>query len=335
MKRRLNIASFVACSTVACLVLSGTTNANDALFSEIAMESVFAKSTQDLAAKTSSTKTTSTKAPNAATNDGSTDFDRITGPNSLTVALRSAGFEPRRNREAVLIRVERAGWKLTTEMTVEVEKDRILCRMSLIKIDSATTNLGETLRALMTINHRLAEASFVVDGDANMVQLQAMIANRNLTSDRLTGELMRLADTAIENADAWRTLKAKSSVAADAVVTVSPPASAPMATQQIAGQQMFGQPIFGQWLAGLPSNTSIAIELKEDDTFKMAHVAANRVAVSSGTVRRRSNRLTLSEQGKDDVNFQIESVTTSVMELRIVDSSDKSGRLIKFSKAGL
>ncbi len=281
------------------------------------MESVFAKSTLN---------SNPTATPlSVATKDGSTNFDRITGPSSLTIALESAGFEPERSQESVSIRVENAGWKLPAEMTVDVENDRILCRMSLVKIDSTTINLGETLLALMTTSHRIANASFVVDADANMIQLQATIANRNVTSKRLNRELASMAETAIANSETWLKLKGKSTTAASSASDTLPTAASSPTTASIAGQ----------WSASLPSNVSIAIEFKRDGTFKMAHVADSRSAVSSGTVLRDSNQLTLAEAGKDDVKFQIESITASVMNLRLINSTGKASTLIKFSKAGL
>ena len=303
MRCRLSCALFVACH-----FLTGAAKANDALFSEIAMESVFA--------------TTAVAASKVATEDGSNSFDRITGPNSLTVALKSAGFEPKPGKESVSTNVESAGWKLPVAMVVDIEQDRVVCRMSLVRIEKDVTVSGEILLALMTASNQIDDASFVFDSEEKMVYLRTAFANRDLTVKVLKGRLMNLADTAIVHAETWMKLKATSTLTSS---TASKSDSETAAANP--------ESIVGKWAATLPSNASIAIELNSDGTFKMAHVAGKQSAISSGTLLRKADQLTLSEAGKADVKFQIQSITANTMELRIIDSSGKSGSLIKFSKA--
>ncbi len=303
MRCRLSCALFVACH-----FLTGAAKADDALFSEIAMESVFA--------------TTAAASSKVATQDGSTSFDRITGPNSLTIALRSAGFEPKPGKESVSINVESVGWKLPVAMVVDVEQDRVVCRMSLVRIEKDATVNGETLLALMTASNQIDDASFVFDSEEKMVYLRTAFANRDVTAKVLKSRLLSLADTAIVYADTWIKLKAAST-----------PTSSKVSVNDSTLAASNSVSIVGKWAATLPSKASIAIELNSDGTFKMAHVAGKQSAISSGTLLRKADQLTLSEAGKADVKFQIQSITATTMELRVIDSSGKSGSLIKFSKA--
>lgn len=290
----------------ACYFLPRAANADDALFSEIAMESVFAMSTS----------------ANAATTDGSTSLSRITGPSSLFLALKSAGFEPKLNKQSVSINVESAGWKLPVTMVVDVEQDRVVCRMSLIRFENDATASGQSLLALLTASNKITDASFVFDSDEKMVQLRTAFSNRDLTVKVLKSRLLSLADIAIFHADTWMQLKSTSTLTPSAVAESD---SAVVATDSVS--------IVGKWAVTLPSNASIAIELNKDGSFKMVHVAGKQSAISSGTLLRQADLLTLSETGKADVKFQIQSVTATTLELRVVDSSGKSGSLIKFSKA--
>ncbi|WP_146513984.1 hypothetical protein [Rubripirellula amarantea] len=292
----------------ACQALAGTVKADDALFSEIAMESVFSQSTPTSA--------------DVATPNGSTSLDRITGPTSLTNALKSAGFNPQPNKEAVSMKVERAGWKLPVSMTVDVEQDRITCKMSLVKIEKDMANSSKTLLALMSASNQTANASFVLDSSDMMLQLRTTFTNRDITTKFLKSEMASLADTAIAHSDTWRKLKSSSTLT-----------STSSATSSTSSGSSDYAPFVGKWSASLPSSVSIAIEFKADKTFKMVHLVGSKAAVSSGTMIRNASQLTLSEPGKADVQFQIESVTATSMKLRIVDSSNNPGTLLQFSKA--
>ncbi len=304
--------------SVACQFLLGIARADDALFSEIAMESVFASSTAG--------------SIKIATQDGSTQFDRITGPNSLTVALKSAGFEPKQTDETVTITVDSGGWKLPVALTVDVLQDRITCRMSLVEVDKEASFSNSDVLALMSASDRIDDASFVFNREDNRVQLRTTLNNRDLTGNSLKNKLTSLADTAIVHSDTWLKLKSTTSSTTPSpstsqVATSSSESSTVPSTSSVS--------VGGKWIATLSANASIAIELDSKGTFKMAHISGKQSAVSTGTLQRRADQLTLSEAGKADVKFQIESVTATEMKLRIVDSSGKSGRLIQFSKAKL
>ncbi|MGB7327540.1 MAG: hypothetical protein WBD31_21870 [Rubripirellula sp.] len=283
--------------------------ADDPLFSEIAMESVFAKSGD--------------ASPVVAPPDDSTDFGRITGPNSLATVLKASGFEPKQDKANVSFVVTRAGWKLPVAMKVDVQRDQISCDMSLTKIDADANVSSETVLSLMAASRQSNDASFVYDDKQKMLQLRCLLSNRDVTVKSLQDRMTALADVAIANSAVWMSLKASttlaSSTATQSPSVVTKPNSQPTMT--------------GRWGASLSGNASIAIEFRSTGTFKMAHVAGKQSAVSSGTVQRESNRLTLTEAGKPNVVFQIDSVTATAMELRLIDSAGKSGRLIKFSKA--
>lgn len=293
-----------------CTIRSVT--ADDALFSEIAMESVFAKSP---AASTQ-----------VAIPSGSDNIERITGPQTLTEALKLAGLQPKRSKQAVSITVNRSGWKLPTTMTVDVQNDRISCQMSLVTLDRTSKVDSEQLLALMSVARQTGNASFVFDSSKRMLQLRKTFGNRDLTTASLKSEIASLADTAIAHSEKWKKLSPKTNLKSSTQTTA-------VSTGNTTVRPTGSVSITGKWAASLPSDGSIAIELRGDGTFSMVHVAGNQAAVSTGTLLRKSTRLTLSEAGKADVAFEIVSITATKMELRIVDSSGKSGRLLNFSKA--
>ncbi|TWU51627.1 hypothetical protein [Rubripirellula reticaptiva] len=281
---------------------------DDPLFSEIAMESVFAKSV--------------TASPVVATKNDSADFGRITGPSSLATVLKSSGFEPKQDKESVSFVVARTGWKLPVAMKVDVQQDQISCHMSLTKIDPDASLSSETILSLMAASNQAEHATFVYDDDRKMIQLRCLLSNRDVTMQSLQDRMTTLADIAIANSVVWMALKTSPTL------TSISASRSPTDGKTLVSQAS----VLGRWGASLPSNASIAIEFSSNGTFKMAHVAGKQSAISSGTVQRESNRLTLSETGKPKVVFQIDSVTATAMELRLIDTAGKSGLLIKFTK---
>ncbi|TWU59922.1 hypothetical protein Poly51_01950 [Rubripirellula tenax] len=294
-------------------LLSNVALGDDPLFSEIAMDSVFT--------------TAAVASSDVATRTEASGFDRITGPSSLTTALESAGFITKQNKERISIKVENAGWKFPVSMTIDVEADRIECRMSLVKIDPGSVS-SEMVLALMAVNKDVKDASFVFDGDEKMIRLQTAFTNRNVTTKELKRQLSNLANVAIAHSDTWIQLKTKSTPSSDSPTTAETRGTSTAASTP-AGQAS----IFGKWAGSLPSDASIAVEFGASGTFKMVHLVGKKAAISSGTLVKNADQLTLSESGKADVKFQIVSVTSIEMQLRIVDSSGKSGLSIKFLKA--
>ncbi|QDT02500.1 hypothetical protein K227x_08770 [Rubripirellula lacrimiformis] len=294
--------------------------ADDPLFSEIAMEAVFKKAGASVV--------------EMATSDAVAGFDRVTGVGSLSQALESAGFDPQRKGQSVSVRVEKAGWKLPVLMDVDIQRDRIYCRMSLVTIDPDTVTDHASLLSLMAASNQAGDAHFAFDPDTKLIQLRTTFSNRGLTASKIQTRLTELAETALGQSDVWMALKPAKSKSTAAGDTKTAAESTEIAAADAKTSEDDLTPIIGRWSATVSADVSIAIDFVSGGTFQMVHVAGKQSAVSSGTVTRSGDRLVMAEKGATKMTFLIQSIETTSMELKIVDSDGKSGRLIRFQKSG-
>ncbi len=158
----------------------------DDLFSEFAVESVFATQT--------SAKTT-VSAPTTA---------RITGAGQLGELLRAADITPERlDGKSVKVAVSHGQWTVPTTLRAAVGRGQIDLTMGLGTPAKASEIASDKLIRLLTADPDAGGAHFALDAKSGQIQLRQSISARDLTSDRLSRLLTEMAELAASRESAW------------------------------------------------------------------------------------------------------------------------------------
>lgn len=296
-------------------------HAEESLFSEVAMESVFEKNT--------------TLSSSVASLGDGEKLERITGASSLMLALKFAGHTPRQVGERVTFNVEQAGWKLPVALEVEIEQDRILCEMSLIEIADNTTIDSSALLKLLEKNDAVGGYVFVYDSKSKLLQLRSSFSNRAITAKQLKANLSQIAAFAERHSELWAKLGAKSKAkAADtsSTKTTGTAAAKPVTTAPAQPAVQLSS-LVGLWGATMKSGESIAIQISADTSFKLATVKSGKSSLSKGKASLSGNKLTLVGDDKVTLNCTLAQVTAAKFQLAIVDDKGTPKLTVDFAKS--
>ncbi len=296
-------------------------HAEENLFSEVAMESVF----EGNASLTQSV---------ASLSDGST-LERITGTSTLMLAMKAAGYAPKEAGDKVTIQVDHAGWKLPTTLEVQIELDRIVCEMSLIEIPDASGINTETLLKLLSQNDPVGGGIFAYDAQTKLLQLRSSFENRGISAKQLKANMTKLAAFAEKNSDLWSSLKQSATTktpTAATTATATTPTTKPVTTiQKPVTAPAFS--LVGNWGSSLKTGESIAIQITQDSKFQLVTVKAGKSSVSKGKVTIAGNKITLAGDDKVTLNCTFTQSTATKFQLIIVDNQGKAKLAIDFTKA--
>jgi len=286
-------------------------HAEDSLFSEVAMESVFEKNA-------------TLSADVAAIGDGQT-LDRVTGLSSLILALKAAGFTAKQDNNRGIIQVDHAGWKLPVTLEVQVEQDRIVCEMALVEIKDVTTVTTDALLGLLAFGDVNSGAFFAYDSKTKLVQVRTSIQNRAITARQLKADLLNLASLAEKHADVWSKLNAKP------VTTATSTGASTASNVPATNASTFST--IGRWAAALSSGESFAIEFGADSTFKLVTIKSGKSSVSKGKTTRVGNQLTLVGDDKVTLNCTVAQSAADKFQLSINDAKGIAKVKLNFTKA--
>jgi hypothetical protein len=295
-------------------------HAEDGLFSEVAMESVFEKNAP----------ITSTSV--ASLSDGE-KLERITGTSSLMLALKFAGFTPKEAADKVTFHVEHASWKLPVSMAVELEQDQIVCELSLIEISEAGTVDSDALLKLLEKNDAVSGYFFAYNAAKKLLQLRTSFSNRGLSAKQLKSNVIQLAAFADSHSELWSKLKSKPAAKAaetnttgKTTTTATKPATTPSTTVQLSS-------LVGLWGATIKSGETIAIQVSADGAFKLATVKSQKSSLSKGKATLAGNKLTLVGDDKITLNCTVSQVTATQFQLAINDEKGTAKLTILFKKS--
>ena len=165
--------------------------ANDELFSELAMESVFEKTGISVSSETVAKPAESTSA------------ERITGVSGLTQILKGAELEHRVEGDRVQMKFEDSGWEFPLTLKVDLERERILCDLSLVEIKKPESVDREAVLRLMAAGDPAQAAFFAFDPSEKLIQLRASLSSRNVTAAGLRADWRRLAQLADRQSKLW------------------------------------------------------------------------------------------------------------------------------------
>lgn len=251
---------------VALTLTSTLATASDDLFSEVAVESVFASSQP---AKPAETQAASTASPS-----------RITGAGQLGELLRSLGYEPERlGEKAVKVSVSHGVWTIPTTLRAAVDRSQVDITMGLASPGKDSELTASKLLKLLSADN--GAAFFTYDRSIGQIQLRQTVSARSLGADRLSLLLKEMAELAASREASWyeepKPETKQQSVSADSL------------------------PV-GTWLAKPTQGEAFALNLSADGGFSLVHVKGNRSMQSKGKATRNGGALTLA--GSDGTRLQ-------------------------------
>ena len=240
------------------LMLPAVGSADD-LFSEVAVESVFAGSSQ--------ASPTSASTPSAAPKS-----TRITSAGQLGSLLRDAGLEPKRvDGKSVDVVIAHGEWTIPTRVRAAVDRGQIDVTMGLVTPKKGSKWTAERLLELLSLAPEAGGAHFAYDRSKGQLQFRQTLSARDLTAQQLSRSLKEMAELAVSREDAWYK---------EAETSKQPPTAAP-------------QPLAGAYVAKLGSGEAFALNLTADGKFALAHVKNGRTTTSKGKAERTGDQLRL------------------------------------------
>jgi hypothetical protein len=275
--------------------------AEEGLFSEVAMESVFEKPapvTKRVASQSNAAK-----------------LERITGVSSLILALKAAGMDPQEQSGRATFELDHDGWSFPVSIGVQIEQDRIDCELSLIKISDNTTVKTQTLLSLLASGGTRG-ASFAYDREEKLILLRASLSNRSITASQLKADLVHLATVAGQHSDVWLSLKAETKN--DSPTTNSP-------------QQKLS--LIGRWSAALKSGEVFAIQIASDSKFQLVHLKSGKSTISKGKATRSGAQLKLVGDNNVTLNCTVTQTTSDAFQLAVKDAKGNVAVTLNFKKA--
>ncbi|TWU26421.1 hypothetical protein Pla52o_02740 [Novipirellula galeiformis] len=283
-------------------------HADDNLFSEVAMESVFEKQV-------------ATVKDVATITDGETT-QRIVGVSSLIQVLKAAGFEPREEQGSATFKLNHAQWIFPVSMTVFVDEDRIACEMSLVKMEDDASFDKETLLKLLVSNTATQGGYFAFDQENKRIQLRVSLSNRAVTARQLKADLTQLAILAERKSDIWSKSNSKPSTS---VAPAIPTHGASSAKPRLS--------LAGTWSASLNSGEAFALRLNSEGTFQLVHMKSGKSTSSKGKVTRVDDKLTLIGDDKITLNCTVNQTVADKFQLAVNDAKGNVAIKLDFTNA--
>lgn len=310
---------FLFSLTVLAALFCGVTqvHADDSLFSEVAMESVFEKQV-------------ATVKDVATISDGET-MQRIVGVSSLIQVLKAAGFEPSEEQDSATFKLNHAQWIFPVSMTVFVDEDRIACEMSLVKMEEDASFDKETLLKLLVSNTATQGGYFAFDQENKRIQLRVSLSNRAVTARQLKADLTRLAILAEQKSDIWSKSNATPKTESTVAVPTTTTNTAKPTNATNAGKTRFS--LAGTWSASLNSGEAFALRLNSEGTFQLVHMKSGKATSSKGKVSRSGNSLTLIGDDKITLNCTVNQTVADKFQLAVNDAKGNVAIKLDFSKA--
>jgi hypothetical protein len=278
------------------LAAPGAVLASNDLFSEVAVEAVFAEATP------AATAATNTGAPAALAADR-----RVTGAAVLTDLLESNGLDAKRiDGKTASASFAYAGWTFPTTLRVDVDREEVAAAMSLATLPEANKWQSEKLVDLLSTGVDAAGAHFTYQASDRQLLVRRTIGARGVSGDSLGRVLREMAELAIAHQASW----------ASTSKTTGGAAAVPPAT------------LVGSWIATLGQGEAFALRVATDSKFGLAHVRSGKTTTSTGKVERSGDQLTLVGSTGSRLSGTVAGATDAGFDLTLA-----TGRKLSFKKS--
>ena len=309
---RKTLLYLIAATAFSCSI--NTLPADDDLFSEITMESVFASSSQSDTRPTSTAKTNATLSE--ATRQKSGVIDRVTSVKTLLTIIQKTDVSAKQQSNAVRIDARKDGWRFPARIEIDLETDQLLFRLGLVTIPKTITtssSVDKTLFQLLSAGDARANAFFSFDDSARQLVIRGTLSNRNVTADRISERLGELASMAAAQADRWSKLKPDNKVKPASVTTTSSKPASPAVEKSVFS-------LIGTWSATPVKGEAYAIAFtggSAGGTFKLVHLKAGKSNSSVGDFKLDAQELVLTTSGMAPLTGKFRSIGSDQFNLQL------------------
>jgi hypothetical protein len=193
--------------------------------------------------------------------------------------------------------------------TVSDDQTQLWLSMPLSTVQNDADLPKEKLLALLEATQKHAPFIFHYSTTSKRIELQRVLANRDVTGDAIRTELQDMVELAVKTPEVWR-LDAAAATPSTTVATATPPASAPAAgtpaasppaTTTPAASNSAGNSLVGTWSAAMSTTEAFALQLKADGAFLLVHVKDKKSTRSQGQFTLQGGSLTL--KGSDGTSL--------------------------------
>jgi len=294
----------VALGCIAAVFMTSiSVQGQEALFSEVAMESVFSNS-----------KRVENETPVAVRTK---EIGRITSVSGIQQLAERAGFTVKTDKSTATFTVKQGEWQFPAVMRVDIENDLVLLELRLGRISDKTIVDQATFLKLLAGGDSARQLSFAFDPGEKVLSLRHALSNRSVTVDRLLAETEMLARYAGERAKLWSQLH----VNAFNETPESP-----------NRQNLSLQSVVGRWLATPSSGEAFALEVTANERFKLVHVTGKGTSSSAGRASIEADALLLTGDNGTMVRGQIRHIKGG-FEFTIRSADGKQKVMLDFKRS--
>lgn len=310
--------AFLSAALLTTILFHGApVRGSDDLFSQVAMESVFEKSPAS-----DTTQTVARPTENTA-------ISRVTGVTSLMRILQAADIRCKEVSGHVELDLPSSGWVFPLSLRVDVERERIVCELSLAEIDDPSAIDTNSMLKLMSAGDPAKSAFFAYDSTGKRFQLRSSLSNRNVSADGLRRDLDQLGQFADQYASLWSKLGKKSATSSKPKPSNESSAIARSKPQPTSNS---GFSLAGNWSASFNSDEAFAVRFEQGGRFTLVHLKGKKSTKSVGKIVRNQGELVL--QGDDGVQLRcsLSWQNERAFALAIKDSSGNASLTLNFKK---
>jgi hypothetical protein len=285
---------------VALVAVSAASAEDNSLFSNVRVDSVFARSRD----RTQASPESAAPSPNVS--------ERITDAGQLSRLLGKAGFDAKEvGSKVVATKAQNGTWSFPVLVTISADESQIGIALLLSKVEDEELVPASKLLALMDANRQYAPSYFAYSSTRKRTELYHLIKNQSVTSSMLRDDIDRLAQIARDTESLWKfdgTSTPMTETRAD-----SPPAAVPTS-------------LIGNWSAVRSEKEAFAIQFSADGKFKLIYVKQGQQSKSTGKFLLSGESLTLlgddgfrmtgTLNNKSDREFQLSLSKTAILTFK-------------------
>ncbi|NND96074.1 MAG: hypothetical protein HKN47_01955 [Pirellulaceae bacterium] len=320
--------SFAFALLFAGLINITSVQADDDLFSEIAMESVFQKTV------------ISTE---KSVDDGNSELvpTRITGTASLIKTLQAAGFQPKKAGQQVSFEMRHASWNFPYYLSVSVETDELIIELPVVQVADPSQLDASKLLSLLSAGDSREHLLFAYNAKLGNIRIRHTASNRSVTPSKMKTIVQEMALFAETHSDAWSTIVVKGAETPKSGKTPSKTLASVQSTSANKASAALSNPtkpatkktLVGTWSASVGNGEAFAIQIGSDRRFQLVHVKAGKSQTSVGTASVAGGQLTLQGDEKVTIVGPYRQSTNDAFDLDIKNASGKVALTLKFKRA--
>lgn len=279
---RTNLLLRLSLAAIAFLCMLSPATAEDELFSDVEINSVFS----------------SKPATEDDNRSDSIESARVRSVEHLGRLLRIEGFGFERVRSRTYAATTTLkDWSFPTLVTLSENNERIGFILGLVQYEEMAKLSREKMLEMLVANQAIAPYQFSFNVDRKRTELVLVIDNRNVNSGRLSKVITKLKEVARGSLKTWNDDTSNGNMSDDAVAkngsSQTPDAKNPPQTVVPKPTLVTTAVVVGRWQFAKSATEAFALSLTADEKFTLVQVANGKPITSNGTFSITDGDLTL------------------------------------------